>query len=82
MSSSGAAAPVTAIIADDEPRLAQYLQERLAILWPELEIEANQVKASHAASVGPVDEEQLLYLMSRGLGRAEAVDTIVRGFLA
>ncbi len=38
MSSSGAAAPVTAIIADDEPRLAQYLQERLAILWPELEI--------------------------------------------
>ncbi len=38
MSSSRTAAPVTAIIADDEPRLAQYLQERLAILWPELEI--------------------------------------------
>lgn len=32
------AAPVTAIIADDEPRLARYLQERLAALWPELEI--------------------------------------------
>jgi len=31
-------ARVTAIIADDEPRLAAYLQERLAVLWPELVI--------------------------------------------
>lgn len=30
--------PVTAIIADDEPRLAQHLRDRLAALWPELEI--------------------------------------------
>jgi len=29
---------VTAIIADDEPRLATYLQERLAVLWPDLVI--------------------------------------------
>src|SRR5882757_10029906 len=27
---------ITAVIADDEPRLAQYLRERLAALWPEL----------------------------------------------
>ena len=38
MNSPVRAAPVTAIIADDEPRLAQHLQARLAILWPELEI--------------------------------------------
>src|SRR3954468_4268646 len=29
---------VTAIIADDEPRLAAYLQDRLAVLWPDLVI--------------------------------------------
>jgi DNA-binding LytR/AlgR family response regulator len=29
---------VAAVIADDEPRLAQYLRERLAVLWPELVI--------------------------------------------
>ena len=28
----------TAIIADDEPRLAEFLRERLAVLWPELVI--------------------------------------------
>ena len=65
-----------------ELRVLTLDKTALATAEPELEIEANQVKASHAASVGPVDEEQLLYLMSRGLGRAEAVDTIVRGFLA
>jgi DNA-binding LytR/AlgR family response regulator len=28
----------TAVIADDEPRLAEYLRDRLAVLWPELVI--------------------------------------------
>jgi DNA-binding LytR/AlgR family response regulator len=32
------AARITAVIADDEPRLAEYLRERLAMLWPELVI--------------------------------------------
>ena len=48
---------------------------------PELEIEANNVKASHAASVGPVDSEQIGYLRSRGLSEAEAIDKIVLGWL-
>ena len=52
-----------------------------AVAEPELEIEANNVKASHAASVGQVDSEQILYLMSRGLGEKRAKDEIVRGFL-
>lgn len=38
MSSSRREPSVTGIIADDEPRLAQYLAQRLAVLWPELEI--------------------------------------------
>lgn len=48
---------------------------------PELEILTNDVRASHAASVGQVDEEQLFYLMSRGINRKEAVKLIVEAFL-
>jgi Fe-S cluster assembly protein SufD len=49
---------------------------------PVLEIEANDVKASHAASVGPVNPEQVLYLRSRGLTKPEAETEIVKGWLA
>ena len=48
---------------------------------PNLEIEADDVKASHAATVGKIDEEQLYYLMSRGLSRKAAEEKIVGGFL-
>lgn len=48
---------------------------------PGLEIKAADVKASHAASVGQVDEEQMFYLESRGLATAEARRLIVVGFL-
>jgi Fe-S cluster assembly protein SufD len=47
---------------------------------PNLEIEANDVRCGHAASVGPVEEDQLFYLMSRGIPRAEAEKLIVFGF--
>ena len=47
---------------------------------PNLEIEANDVRCGHAASAGPVDEEQVFYLMSRGLPRVEAEKLIVGGF--
>jgi len=48
---------------------------------PELEIEANNVKASHAASIGQIDPEQVMYLMSRGLSMEDAKSTIINGFL-
>ena len=48
---------------------------------PELEIETDEVKASHAASVGRIDEEEIFYLMSRGLGRDEAIELIISAFL-
>lgn len=47
---------------------------------PNLEIEANDVRCGHAASVGPVDEDTLFYLMSRGIPRAEAERLVVFGF--
>jgi len=47
---------------------------------PNLEIEANDVRCGHAASVGPVEEETLFYLQSRGIPRGEAERLIVFGF--
>jgi Fe-S cluster assembly protein SufD len=47
---------------------------------PGLEIEANDVRCTHGATVGQVDRDQLFYLMARGLSRGEAERLIVRGF--
>jgi Fe-S cluster assembly protein SufD len=49
---------------------------------PNLEIGANDILGcTHGATVGKVDEEQLFYLMCRGLSRVEATRLIVEGFL-
>ncbi|MDV3277644.1 MAG: Fe-S cluster assembly protein SufD [Nitrososphaerales archaeon] len=47
---------------------------------PGLEILTNEVKATHSASVAQVDEEQLFYLMARGLPLDEARRMVVLGF--
>lgn len=48
---------------------------------PILLIDENEVTAGHAASVGQVDDEQLFYLMSRGISEQEAKRLVIRGFL-
>ncbi|MBI1799808.1 MAG: Fe-S cluster assembly protein SufD [Candidatus Eisenbacteria bacterium] len=47
---------------------------------PGLEILANDVRCTHGATIGNVDEEQMYYLMSRGLHSSEAQRLIVEGF--
>jgi Fe-S cluster assembly protein SufD len=47
---------------------------------PNLEIEANEVRCSHGASVGKVDQDQLFYLMARGIPKETATRMIVEGF--
>jgi Fe-S cluster assembly protein SufD len=47
---------------------------------PNLEIEADDVKCSHASTVGPIDEDQLYYLATRGVAPEEAERLIVLGF--
>ncbi len=49
---------------------------------PNLEIEANDVRCSHASAVGPIDEEQRFYLESRGIEPDVAERLIVLGFFA
>ena len=48
---------------------------------PGLEIEADDVRCTHGATAGRVDEEQLFYGMCRGLSEHEAMHMIVGGFL-
>lgn len=49
---------------------------------PELEGMIDGVEMSHEAAVGKIAQEEILYLMSRGLSEDEASATIVRGFLS
>ena len=53
-----------------------------AVSIPELEIENNQVQASHASAIGPIDQSQLFYLMSRGFSKKSAIKLIIKSFLA
>ena len=47
---------------------------------PGLEILADDVKCSHGATVGRLDEDQLFYLMSRGISERKAQELLVFGF--
>jgi len=47
---------------------------------PSLEILANDVRCTHGATVGQVDDEQLFYLMARGISRPNAERLIIAGF--
>ncbi len=47
---------------------------------PILEIEADDVKASHGATTGRIGEPEIFYLMTRGLSREEAESVILEGF--
>ncbi len=48
---------------------------------PCLEIEANDVKAGHAATIGQIDETILFYLQSRGINREDAEKLMTKGFM-
>lgn len=88
---NGAQVEVTGriVIAKKAQGVDDFLEMKLLLLdnksWataePELEIEANEVKASHAATVGQIDKEQLFYLMSRGLTKKTSETMLVDGFL-
>ena len=47
---------------------------------PQLEIYADDVKCSHGATIGQLDEDAIFYLRSRGIGRAAARRVLTRAF--
>ncbi len=52
------------------------------LVKPELEIYADDVICGHGATCGELDEDNLFYLMSRGIEREQAKAMLVRAFLA
>ena len=76
-------------LAGDVPGVKAHLECRGLILKggdilaiPELHGKAEGVEMSHEAAVGKINQEEILYLMSRGLSEDEATATIVRGFMS
>jgi FeS assembly protein SufD len=75
-------------ITKDAKNSRAYLAEHGMILGkdaradaiPGLEIETNEVKATHSASVAQINDEQIFYLMSRGLPEDDAKKLIIVGF--
>jgi Fe-S cluster assembly protein SufB len=61
-----------ALILDPESRTDTY---------PYINIDENDVSIEHEATVSKIGEEQLFYLMSRGLSEEEAAAMIVSGFI-
>jgi len=61
-----------ALLLDDESRSDTY---------PYNDVDAENVTLGHEATVSKVSDEQLFYLMSRGIARAEAETMIVNGFI-
>lgn len=49
---------------------------------PQLEIYADDVKCSHGATVGRIDDEQMFYLRSRGINQQDAQQMIIYAFAA
>jgi Fe-S cluster assembly protein SufB len=61
-----------ALLIDDQSRSDTY---------PVIEIDEDEVNIGHEASVSKVGEEQLFYLMSRGLSAEQSASMVVRGFI-
>jgi len=49
--------------------------------YPYMEIEEEKISIAHEATVGKISDEQIFYLMTRGLTEAEALGMIVLGFI-
>ena len=62
-------------------RALSFSKGQNSTILPELLIDENDVEASHAMSIGRFDENQLYYMMSRGLDMNECVKLISLGYL-
>lgn len=62
-------------------RALTFDENQTATILPKLLIDENDVEASHATSVGQIDENQLVYLQSRGLTERQVMSLITIGYL-
>lgn len=76
------------LVAQDAQKIEAYQSSRNLLLSdsaeidtkPELEIYADDVKCSHGATIGRLDDEALYYLQSRGISTANARKLLIAGF--
>lgn len=68
--------------AEQENRLLMMSPGATGDANPILLIDENDVEAGHAASVGKIDQNQLYYLLSRGIPKHQAQRMVIRGFLS
>lgn len=76
------------IIGKKAQQTVSYLEDNVLLVGddiknisePVLEIDADDVKASHGATTGRINLEQIYYLQTRGLNKTEAEKLIVEGF--
>lgn len=57
------------------------LNDKECKINPNLLIEENDIVANHSAIIGKFSEEEIFYLMSRGISRKEATNLLIKGFL-
>ncbi len=77
-------------VEEDAQKTNAYVQNRNLLLSPTakadsnptLEILSNDVRCTHGSTAGRIDDEQLFYCHSRGIGREEARRLVVEGFFA
>lgn len=62
-------------------RALSFEEGQRSTILPELLIDENDVQASHAMSIGRMDEDQLYYMMSRGLSVSQCTSLIATGYL-
>ena len=48
---------------------------------PELRIYADDVKCSHGSTIGPIDEQLIYYIRSRGINKKEATNILIKSFI-
>ncbi|MCI9084327.1 MAG: SufD family Fe-S cluster assembly protein [Bacilli bacterium] len=57
------------------------LNNKKCTIKPNLFIDENDVIANHSAHIGKCNEEEIFYLMSRGISKTEAENLLIKGFL-
>ena len=69
------------VVAEQSNRNLLLSETALVNTNPQLEIHADDVKCRHGATVGQLDDAQLFYLRSRGIGEARARELLTQAFL-
>lgn len=57
------------------------LNDKKCVINPNLLIEENDVEANHSALIGKFSDDELFYLMSRGINKEQALNLLIKGFL-